>query len=100
MKVKCHQISRTGVVRDHNEDFISFWEPEEFALKQDLGSIAILADGVGGEGHGEIASRMACEVALAVFQAAKPGTPAAGVARQIFDEAALKVYQAGREKGR
>jgi serine/threonine protein phosphatase PrpC len=45
VKVKCHQISSTGVVRDHNEDFILFWEPEEFQLAQQKGSLAILADG-------------------------------------------------------
>lgn len=100
MKVKCHQISRTGVVREHNEDFIAFWEPEEFALRQSIGSIAILADGVGGEGHGEVASRMAAEIAQEVFEASVPNTPAANIVRRIFDEASVKVFQAGREKGR
>jgi len=90
MKVKCHQISRTGVVREHNEDFIAFWEPEEFALRQSIGSIAILADGVGGEGHGEVASRMAAEIAQEVFEASVPNTPAANIVRRIFDEASVK----------
>ena len=48
MKVKCHQISSTGPVRDHNEDFLAFWEPEDFYVRQNVGSLAILADGVGG----------------------------------------------------
>ena len=67
MKVKCHQLSSAGAVRDHNEDFIVFWEPEDFYLRQNIGSIAILADGVGGEGNGELASRLAAEAALAAF---------------------------------
>ena len=65
MKVKCYQLSSVGAVREHNEDFIAFWEPEDFYVRKDLGSIAILADGVGGMGHGEVASRLAAESALA-----------------------------------
>lgn len=100
MKVKCHQISSAGAVRDHNEDFLLFWEPEDFALGQKLGSIALLADGVGGEGNGDIASRLAAETALAVFQESEPQTTAADIARCMFDAAALKVFQAAQEKGR
>ena len=66
MKVKCHQLSSAGAVRDHNEDFLVFWEPEDFSAREASGSIAILADGVGGEGNGDVASRLAAETALAV----------------------------------
>ena len=100
MKVKCYQVSSTGVVRDHNEDFIAFWEPADFDLRQQLGSIAILADGVGGQGHGEVASRLAAEAALAVFKEAKPETTPANLIRQIFNEASTKVFHAGQEQGR
>jgi serine/threonine-protein kinase len=100
MKVKCHQISSAGMVRDHNEDFLLFWEPEEFELKQKAGSLAILADGVGGEGNGDVASRLAAETVLSVFKDAKPGSPASDVVRGMFDVAATKVFQTAREKGR
>jgi len=100
MKVKCHQISRAGTVRDHNEDFLLFWEPEEFTLAQKLGSVAVLADGVGGEGNGDVASRLAAETALAVFQESNPEAAPTDVARQMFDAAASKVFQAAQEKGR
>ena len=100
MKVKCHQISSAGMVRDHNEDFLLFWEPEDFQARQRAGSLAILADGVGGEGNGDVASRLAAETALAVFKEASPETPATDVVRGIFDTAAAKVFQATREKGR
>src|SRR5581483_7716059 len=100
MKVKCHQISSAGMVRDHNEDFLLFWEPEEFELKQKTGGVAILADGVGGEGNGDVASRLAAESALAVFKEAKPEASASDVVREMFDTAATKVFQATRDKGR
>src|ERR1035441_1732785 len=83
MKVKCHQISTAGAVRDHNEDFLLFWEPEEFDLAQKLGSLALLAAGVGGAANADIGS-----------------PPPAAVARQMFDAAAAKVFQAAQEKGR
>ena len=100
MKVKCHQISSAGTVRDHNEDFLLFWEPEEFELAQKLGSLALLADGVGGEGNGDIASRLAVETALAAFKESSPEATPAAVARQMFDAASAKVFQAAQDKGR
>jgi serine/threonine protein phosphatase PrpC len=100
MKVKCLQLSSVGAVRDHNEDFITFWESEDFNLRQGVGSIAILADGVGGEGNGDIASRMAAETALAIFQESKPETPPADLMRNIFDETCAKVFQASMKTGR
>ena len=100
MKVKCHQISTAGAVRDHNEDFLLFWEPEEFKRAQELGSLAILADGVGGESHGDVASCLAAETALAAFKESKPEATPAAAARQMFDAAAAKVFQASQEKGR
>ncbi|SPE56631.1 Protein serine/threonine phosphatase [Verrucomicrobia bacterium] len=100
MKVKCHQLSSKGNVRDHNEDFLLFWEPEDFKQRQEVGSLAIIADGVGGEGNGDLASRLAAETALSIFQGAKAETPINDLARSMFDTAASKVFQAARDKGR
>jgi serine/threonine protein phosphatase PrpC len=100
MKVKCHQITSTGMVRDHNEDFLLFWEPEEFELRQRTGSLAILADGVGGEGNGDVASRLAAETAMGVFKEIKPETPPSDLMREMFDTTAAKVFQATRDTGR
>lgn len=77
-----------------------FWEPEDFKLRQEVGSLAILADGVGGEGNGDLASRLAVETALSVFKDARPGAPATELAREMFDAAAAKVFQTTRDKGR
>jgi serine/threonine-protein kinase len=100
MKVKCFQVSSIGAVRDHNEDFVVFWEPEDFYQRQGVGSIAILADGVGGIGNGEVASRMAAETAIDIFRETKPEIPPADVFRQIYGTASAKLFQAAREKGR
>ena len=100
MKVKCFQVSSVGAVRDHNEDFVVFWEPQDFNERQKTGSIAILADGVGGIGNGDVASRTAAETAIDVFREAKPDAPPVDVFRQIYDCASGKIFQASREKGR
>ncbi len=100
MKVKCHQLSTAGPVREHNEDFALFWEPDDFNLRQRTGSVAFLADGVGGEGNGEVASHLAVETALAAFKEAKPETTAPALARGMFDAAAARVFQAAQNNGR
>jgi len=100
MKVKCHQVSSAGPVRDHNEDFLTFWEPDDFALRQKMGSVALLADGVGGESNGDVASRLAAEVALSIFREANPEAPVRDVVRGMFDTAAAQVFQAAQQKGR
>lgn len=56
----------TGLVRDHNEDAISF-EP-------DLG-LVILADGMGGYNAGEVASGIATQVVAEVMRAQMMTTP-------------------------
>jgi serine/threonine-protein kinase len=100
MKVRCHQLSNPGPVRDHNEDFIAYWEPDDFSLSQRMGSIALLADGVGGEGNGDIASRLAAETALDVFRQANGETALRDVVRAMFDAAAAQVFQTAQKKGR
>src|SRR5579871_6783 len=100
MKVKCFQVSSVGAVRDHNEDFVVFWEPQEFDQRQKLGSIAILADGVGGIGNGDVASRTAAETAIDVFRESKPEATPVDVFRQIYETASSKIFQESREKGR
>lgn len=53
MKVKVGGITDTGMARKHNED--SFFVNEE-------GGLLVVADGVGGQSSGEVASKMAVEL--------------------------------------
>lgn len=54
----------TGLVRDHNEDFIGSWEPQTLIERQQHGWLYIVADGVGGAEAGEVASQHATEQAI------------------------------------
>ena len=99
MKIKCFQLSSAGAVRENNEDYIDFWQPSDFQVLQSVGSLAVLADGVGGEGNGEIASRMAAETAISLFKEVKLETPANDIIRQIYEEACAKIFQAAQKQG-
>lgn len=51
------QKSVTGPVRDRNEDSVGFWQAPTAELIRAVGITAVIADGVGGTGRGEEASR-------------------------------------------
>jgi len=48
----------TGLVRGHNEDFVSHWEPSNLDEETKNGWLYIVADGVGGADAGEVASEL------------------------------------------
>ncbi|MCP4424919.1 MAG: Stp1/IreP family PP2C-type Ser/Thr phosphatase, partial [Chloroflexi bacterium] len=50
-----------GQIRDHNEDFIAWWEPSNRQDEAQNGWLYIVADGVGGADAGEVASQYASE---------------------------------------
>jgi serine/threonine-protein kinase len=86
------QLSVTGPVRETNEDFISFWQHQDKEEARTKGMAWILADGVGGESRGEVASQLAVTAAIIAFQKALPATPAGVLQRTMFDAASRAVY--------
>ena len=81
-----------GTVRTVNEDAHGFWQPESIEEKRSRGAIAVLADGVGGQAHGEIASRLAVDTVLKVFRVAREGLAPTQLIAQAVDAANLAVY--------
>lgn len=100
MNVKCYQLTIEGAVRDHNEDFIAFCESEKLETRQKAGSLAVLADGVGGMGNGDVASRLAVETVVGIFRDAGVALTPGDFMRKAFDAAALAVFEEARGKGR
>ena len=92
MELNVFSLSSKGPVRPKNEDYAGFWEPEEPDERQTRGSIAIIADGVGGHGSGDVASRLAVETAIRKFQECSPDTAAKAILREIFFAANLALY--------
>lgn len=99
MKITYAELSSTGPVRPHNEDFVLFWEPEGEQGRQARGAVSLLADGVGGQGFGEVASKLAVETALRVFRDADPTTTDNQLLWRMFNAANLAVYDAGMAQG-
>ncbi len=96
MELKYYHLSAAGV-RERNEDFIGFWQPESEAEWRSRGAVLAIADGVGGQGDGDIASRIAINTALQTFKDAAPDTSPGALLRKMFDAANLAVYDAGVE---
>lgn len=59
--VKASLSTDRGCLRDHNEDFVAFHEPDGPVDEIRDGRLYIVADGVGGSDFGEVASQYATE---------------------------------------
>ncbi len=97
MKLTYAELSSVGPVRPHNEDFVHFWESVDEGEQTTRGAIALIADGLGGHGDGEVASRLAVETALAIFRDADPATTDNQLLSRLFKAANLAVYDAGMQ---
>lgn len=86
------ELSWTGPVRPDNQDATCAWLPEQAEEARERGAFAAIADGVGGQARGDLASRVAVEIALRAFRQSKPGTTLANVMRQVFSAAGHAVH--------
>ncbi|HJT76637.1 MAG TPA: protein kinase, partial [Gemmataceae bacterium] len=103
MDLTLAQLSLPGPVRSKNEDYVECWRPPDAEEERRRGTVVLLADGIGGQGKGEVASKLAVETALARFREARPDTVPNTLLWQMFSAANLAVYDAGmgdRDGGR
>jgi serine/threonine-protein kinase len=97
------QMSVTGPVRSNNEDSIGFWKPDTPELVRSVGIAAIIADGVGGVGRGEVASQLAVKTTLDIFKNASTEIEPVDLLRMVFNQSNKTVYDASmhdRKDGR
>src|SRR5438128_134129 len=88
------QLSDRGRVRDHNEDYLGCVAPETPERVRSHGWLFALADGVGGQAHGEVASQTAVESVLAGFRATAGGELHAGLLSRLVQIANAAVFEA------
>jgi serine/threonine protein phosphatase PrpC len=93
MRLRYARLSSIGPVRPVNEDWIEFWESPDPLTREKQGSVAVIADGVGGFDHGEVASRLAVEAAVREFQSASGDVKAYALLRRMFTAACSQVHE-------
>ncbi len=84
--------STEGPVRPHNEDSVGFWEPTDPSDWRARGALMVLADGIGGQDRGEVASKLASEMAIKSFTEAEEGVSPNQLIFRLFTASNLAVY--------
>lgn len=96
LDVEFAQLSDRGCVREHNEDYLGFALPATPEQARTHGWLFALADGVGGQEQGQVASRAAVENLVAEFRAAPRGESLVGLLTRLTQAANAHVYETGR----
>lgn len=99
LDVQFTQLSDPGRVRKHNEDYLGHVLPHNPAQLRSHGCLFVLADGVGGQDKGEVASRTAVERVLAGFVRARAGEPHKTLLTRLIQAANTEVYESGGSSG-
>ncbi|MBV8808941.1 MAG: serine/threonine-protein phosphatase [Acidobacteriaceae bacterium] len=95
LEIEFAQISHPGSVRDHNEDYLGHAPPGSVEEARSHGWLFALADGVGGQDRGEVASRLAVETLLAGFRKANGSEPLTSLLSRLIQAANAQVFEAG-----
>src|SRR5215469_14269540 len=67
--IEMASLTDVGCQRENNEDFLSYWEPDNDADFLKKGRLALIADGMGGYEGGQEASRLAVETIQNIYDA-------------------------------
>ncbi len=93
LEIEFAQLSEVGRVRPHNEDYIGHFAPSGHAQARSHGWLFALADGVGGQEKGEVASHAAVESMLEGFRSAPKNEPLSGLLHRLVQTANAKVFE-------
>jgi len=100
LAVEFAELSDSGLSRHHNEDFLGHVVPSSPAQIQSQGWLFALADGVGGQEKGEVASRLAIETVLAGFRKVPKGVMHVSLLPRLVQEANQAVFDEGNAANR
>jgi serine/threonine protein phosphatase PrpC len=95
LHVEFAHLSDTGKVREHNEDYLGWVEPATPAEARTHGWLFVLADGVGGQDCGEVASRAAVESVISGFRQNPGGEPPSSLLTRLVQTANAHVLETG-----
>ncbi|MFO1372220.1 MAG: Stp1/IreP family PP2C-type Ser/Thr phosphatase [Candidatus Competibacteraceae bacterium] len=91
-KVEACLLSDVGCHRSVNEDRINYIRPSDNRLLREKGSLAIVADGMGGHQAGQVASQLALDVISRSYYE-QPRTKPIDALRQAFSTANKVLYE-------
>ncbi|MGH9401626.1 MAG: PP2C family protein-serine/threonine phosphatase [Terriglobia bacterium] len=100
LDVEFAQLTDPGRVREGNEDYLGHVLPGTPAEARARGWLFALADGVGGQERGEVASHLAIETILAGFREASSAEAHAPMLQRLAQAANTRIYEAGEEAHR
>jgi protein phosphatase len=87
------ELSDAGKIREHNEDYVGHAAPAKPEEARTHGWLFALADGVGGQDRGEVASHTAVETVISSFRGAGGNEPPSGLLQRLVQSANLKIYE-------
>jgi PPM family protein phosphatase len=90
------ELSDVGRVRGHNEDYFGHALPGSEVDGRTHGWLFAVADGVGGEELGEVASQTAIESLIAGFRAAPRGEAHTVLMPRLLQSANTRIYELGK----
>jgi len=93
------ELSDVGKVRDHNEDYFGHTAPPTPEQARNQGWLFMLADGVGGQDRGEVASRLAVETLQSGFRDFRSNEAPSACLQRLVQAANLKIYEAAAAAG-
>ncbi|PYX40438.1 MAG: serine/threonine-protein phosphatase, partial [Acidobacteria bacterium] len=95
LDVEFSQLSDPGRVRPRNEDYLGYVLPRSPAEARSHGWLFALADGVGGQRQGEVASRAAIEEVQGGFRRAAAMSSQRELLMDIVQAANARVFETG-----
>ncbi len=95
LDVEFAQASDPGRAREHNEDYLGCVAPATPADARAHGWLFALADGVGGQERGEVASRAAIDSMVDGFRQASRGEPLIPLLTRLVQNANAQVFETG-----
>ena len=99
LEIDFAELSDVGRVRLGNEDYLGHVAPDTSEQARNHGWLCALADGVGGQEKGEVASRTAVETVLEGFREAARGSPLNSLLQSLVRKANTRVLDAGMSSG-
>ena len=99
LEIDFAEFSDVGRVRLGNEDYVGHVAPDTSEQARNHGWLFALADGVGGQEKGEVASRTAVETVLEGFREAARGSPLNSLLQSLVRKANTRVLDAGMSSG-